>query len=134
MSAPQQVLDRWADGERLFATALGRLTDEEFDGASLLPGWDRRHVAVVGAAADGRPHGRVHQGRQDSAVQRSRRVQVLVAHLEGDPRAAVVGVLDPCADPSCETTGGRLLAHAAALPAHGPADAPAGLVSRPSGP
>ncbi len=44
MSAPQQVLDRWADGERLFATALGRLTDEEFDGASLLRGWDRRHV------------------------------------------------------------------------------------------
>jgi maleylpyruvate isomerase len=39
VSAPQQVLDRWADGERLFATALGRLTDEELDAASLLPGW-----------------------------------------------------------------------------------------------
>jgi maleylpyruvate isomerase len=46
MSAPRQVLDRWADGERLFATALGRLTDEEFDGPSLLPGWDRRHVVA----------------------------------------------------------------------------------------
>ena len=46
MSAPRQVLDRWADGERLFATALGRLTDEEFDAASLLPGWDRRHVVA----------------------------------------------------------------------------------------
>jgi maleylpyruvate isomerase len=44
VGVPQQVLDRWADGERLFATALGRLTDEEFDGPSLLPGWDRRHV------------------------------------------------------------------------------------------
>ena len=53
MSAPQQVLDRWADGERLFATALGRLTDEEFDAASLLPGWDRRHViAHVARNAD----------------------------------------------------------------------------------
>ncbi|SDO47857.1 maleylpyruvate isomerase family mycothiol-dependent enzyme [Geodermatophilus sp. DSM 45219] len=46
MSAPQQTLDRWADGERLFATALGRLTDEEFDHPSLLPGWDRRHVVA----------------------------------------------------------------------------------------
>ena len=53
MGVPQQVLDRWADGERLFATALGRLTDEEFDGASLLPGWDRRHViAHVARNAD----------------------------------------------------------------------------------
>ena len=53
MSAPRQVLDRWADGERLFATALGRLTDEEFDAASLLPGWDRRHViAHVARNAD----------------------------------------------------------------------------------
>jgi maleylpyruvate isomerase len=53
VGVPQQVLDRWADGERLFATALGRLTDEEFDGASLLPGWDRRHViAHVARNAD----------------------------------------------------------------------------------
>jgi maleylpyruvate isomerase len=46
VSAPQQVLDRWVDGERLFGTALGRLTDEELDGPSLLPGWDRRHVVA----------------------------------------------------------------------------------------
>ncbi|TFV63174.1 maleylpyruvate isomerase family mycothiol-dependent enzyme [Geodermatophilus sp. DF01-2] len=39
-------MDRWTDGERLFATALGRLTDEELDGPSLLPGWDRRHVVA----------------------------------------------------------------------------------------
>lgn len=55
MSASQEVpaLDRWADGERLFATALGRLTDEELDGPSLLPGWNRRHVlAHVARNAD----------------------------------------------------------------------------------
>ena len=53
MGVPQQVLDRWADGERLFATALGRLTDEELDRPSLLPGWDRRHVlAHVARNAD----------------------------------------------------------------------------------
>ena len=46
MTAPQETLDRWADGERLFATALGRLTDEEFDRPSLCPGWDRRHVVA----------------------------------------------------------------------------------------
>src|SRR3712207_47353 len=46
MTAPQETLDRWADGERLFATALGRLTDEELDRPSLLPGWDRRHVVA----------------------------------------------------------------------------------------
>ncbi|WP_100500455.1 maleylpyruvate isomerase family mycothiol-dependent enzyme [Geodermatophilus chilensis] len=45
MTAPQ-TLGWWADGERLFATALGRVTDEELDGASLLPGWDRRHVVA----------------------------------------------------------------------------------------
>ena len=46
MTAPQETLDRWADGERLFATALGRLTDEELDRPSLLHGWDRRHVVA----------------------------------------------------------------------------------------
>jgi maleylpyruvate isomerase len=52
MTAPQ-TLGWWADGERLFATALGRLTDEELDGPSLLPGWDRRHVlAHVARNAD----------------------------------------------------------------------------------
>ncbi|MGY1711165.1 maleylpyruvate isomerase family mycothiol-dependent enzyme [Geodermatophilus sp. SYSU D00758] len=43
MSVPG-TLPWWEDGERLFATALGRLTDEEFDAPTLLPGWDRRHV------------------------------------------------------------------------------------------
>jgi maleylpyruvate isomerase len=53
VTAPQETLDRWADGERLFATALGRLTDEELDRPSLLPGWDRRHVlAHVARNAD----------------------------------------------------------------------------------
>ena len=53
MSVPQETLDRWTDGERLFATALGRLTDEGLDGPSLLPGWDRRHVlAHVARNAD----------------------------------------------------------------------------------
>ncbi len=52
MSRPE-TLDWWADGERLFGTALGRLTDEEFDVPSLLPGWDRRHVlAHVARNAD----------------------------------------------------------------------------------
>jgi maleylpyruvate isomerase len=48
VSAPE-TLEWWADGERLFGTALGRLTDEEFAVPSLLPGWDRQtllaHVA-----------------------------------------------------------------------------------------
>jgi maleylpyruvate isomerase len=39
-----ETLEWWADGERLFGTALGRLTDEEFDAPSLLPGWRRRQV------------------------------------------------------------------------------------------
>jgi maleylpyruvate isomerase len=52
MTRPE-TLDWWADGERLFGTALGRLTDEEFDVPSLLPGWDRRHVlAHVARNAD----------------------------------------------------------------------------------
>ena len=53
MSAPQQTLDRWADGERLFATALGRLTDEEFDHPSLLPGWDRVELRTALSEATG---------------------------------------------------------------------------------
>ncbi|RBY78915.1 hypothetical protein DQ238_11030 [Geodermatophilus sp. TF02-6] len=49
-----ETLAWWEDGERLFGTALGRMTDEEFDGPSLLPGWDRRHVvAHVTRNADG---------------------------------------------------------------------------------
>ena len=38
------TLDWWADGERHFGTALGRLTDEEFGSPSLLPGWSRATV------------------------------------------------------------------------------------------
>jgi maleylpyruvate isomerase len=41
---PTQAIDRWERGEEHLATALGRLVDEEFDGPSLLPGWNRRHV------------------------------------------------------------------------------------------
>ena len=41
---PTETLDWWVDGERHFATALGRLTDEEFDAPSLLPGWSRAYV------------------------------------------------------------------------------------------
>ena len=52
MSTPP-TLGWWADGERLFGTALGRLTDEEFDGPTLLPGWARRQVlAHVARNAD----------------------------------------------------------------------------------
>lgn len=41
---PTQTLDWWVDGERHFATAMGRLTDEELSGPSLLPDWTRAHV------------------------------------------------------------------------------------------
>jgi maleylpyruvate isomerase len=52
MSRPQ-TLDWWADGERLLGTALGRLTDEEFDAPSLLPGWTRHYLlAHVARNAD----------------------------------------------------------------------------------
>lgn len=34
----------WEQGERHLATALSRLTDEEFDVPSLLPGWTRQHL------------------------------------------------------------------------------------------
>src|SRR3569833_847956 len=44
----------------------------------------RRHVLVVGRAADGQPHRRVHQRREDAAVQGARRVQVLVGRLDPD--------------------------------------------------
>ena len=39
---PTEVLGWWADGEQHLATALGRLTDEEFADPSLLPGWSRQ--------------------------------------------------------------------------------------------
>jgi maleylpyruvate isomerase len=52
MTKPE-TLDWWADGERLFGTALGRLTDEEFDVPSLLPGWSRQYLlAHVARNAD----------------------------------------------------------------------------------
>ena len=44
MTAPTEALEQWEGGERHLGTALGRLTEEEFDGPSLLPGWTRRHV------------------------------------------------------------------------------------------
>ena len=54
MTAPTEALDWWEGGERHLATALGRLTDEDLDAPSLLPGWSRRHVlAHVAGNADG---------------------------------------------------------------------------------
>jgi maleylpyruvate isomerase len=44
MTAPAEMLDWWERGEQHLGTALGRLTDEEFDGPTLLPGWDRSHL------------------------------------------------------------------------------------------
>ena len=46
MPAPTEPRDRGAGVEGLLPPALGRLTDEERDGPSLLPGWDRRHVVA----------------------------------------------------------------------------------------
>ena len=54
MTAPTEQLDWWQRGEEHLGTALGRLTDEEFDGPSLLPGWTRAHVlAHLVRTADG---------------------------------------------------------------------------------
>lgn len=51
--APTEVLAWWAAGEEHLASALGRLTDEELDGSSLLPGWTRhRLLAHVARNAD----------------------------------------------------------------------------------
>ena len=44
MTAPTEYLDWWRRGEEHLATALGRLTDEELGGPSLLPGWTRAQV------------------------------------------------------------------------------------------
>jgi maleylpyruvate isomerase len=53
VTGPPATLDWWAEGERTLATALGRLTDEEFDGPSRLPGWSRGTVlAHVARNAD----------------------------------------------------------------------------------
>jgi maleylpyruvate isomerase len=52
MTKPE-TLEWWADGERVLGTALGRLTDEEFDAPSLLPGWSRHYLlAHVARNAD----------------------------------------------------------------------------------
>jgi maleylpyruvate isomerase len=44
MTAPTEQLDWWQRGEEHLGTALGRLTDEEFEGPSLLAGWTRARV------------------------------------------------------------------------------------------
>ena len=50
---PPATLGWWVDGERALGTALGRLTDDEFAGPSLLPGWSRGTVlAHVARNAD----------------------------------------------------------------------------------
>jgi maleylpyruvate isomerase len=50
---PTEVLEWWRNGERHLGTALGRLTDEEFDAPSLLPGWTRQQLlAHVARNAD----------------------------------------------------------------------------------
>ena len=50
---PPTTLGWWTDGERTLGTVLGRLTDEEFAGPSLLPGWSRGTVlAHVARNAD----------------------------------------------------------------------------------
>jgi maleylpyruvate isomerase len=54
MTAPTEQLDWWQRGEEHLGTALGRLTDEEFPGPSLLPGWTRAQVlAHLARTADG---------------------------------------------------------------------------------
>ena len=53
MTAPTELLDWWERGEQHLGTALGRVTDEEFGAASLLPGWSRAHLlAHVARNAD----------------------------------------------------------------------------------
>jgi maleylpyruvate isomerase len=51
---PTEQLDWWRRGEEHLGTALGRLTDEEFSGPSLLPGWTRAQaLAHLVRTADG---------------------------------------------------------------------------------
>jgi maleylpyruvate isomerase len=53
VSATPPTLGWWTEGERHLDRALGRLTDEDFGGASLLPGWSRAMVlAHVARNAD----------------------------------------------------------------------------------
>jgi maleylpyruvate isomerase len=41
---PVEIIDRWKQAEEHLGTAIGRLVEEDYDGPSLLPGWNRRHV------------------------------------------------------------------------------------------
>ena len=41
---PAEAIDRWKQAEAHLGTAIGRLVEEDYDGPSLLPGWNRRHV------------------------------------------------------------------------------------------
>ena len=59
----------------------------------------RRHVAVVGGAADRRAHRRVHQRGEDAAVHRARRVEVFVGRLEA-PAARLPSSTSPTTAPS----------------------------------
>jgi maleylpyruvate isomerase len=53
VTAPAEAIDWYERGEQHLATVLGRLTDEEFDTPSLLPGWTRATVlGHVAANAD----------------------------------------------------------------------------------
>ena len=53
------------------------------------------HVAVLDGAPDRRPHGGVHERGEDPAVQRARRVEVLLPGLEADACRPVVGRVPP---------------------------------------
>jgi maleylpyruvate isomerase len=41
---PAEAIRRWKQAEAHLGTAIGRLVEEDYDGPSLLPGWNRRHV------------------------------------------------------------------------------------------
>jgi maleylpyruvate isomerase len=41
---PAEAIGRWKQAEAHLGTAIGRLVEEDYDGPSLLPGWNRRHV------------------------------------------------------------------------------------------
>jgi maleylpyruvate isomerase len=41
---PTEAIERWKQAEEHLGTAIGRMVEEDYDGPSLLPGWDRRHV------------------------------------------------------------------------------------------
>jgi maleylpyruvate isomerase len=41
---PTEAIERWKHAEEHLGTAIGRLVEEDYNGPSLLPGWNRRHV------------------------------------------------------------------------------------------